>query len=68
MPEPMTDRALVEMALEMRKAQAAYFRDKSRTSLDRAKGLERDFDFAARKHLSGQPTQSNLFDGGRNNG
>ena len=60
----MNEREVIELGVAMRAAQKAYFSDRSTSNLQRAKGAERDFDYAAAKILS-NPAQSDLFAGGR---
>lgn len=49
----MTADQIIRLGIEMRTAQKAYFRDRTRTELLRSKELERRFDQEARNHFEG---------------
>lgn len=56
-----TAREVVELGVQMRTAQKAYFRDRDRTALVRAKDAETAFDMAAARIMA-EPEQPGLFD------
>ncbi|VTT98904.1 unnamed protein product [Gemmataceae bacterium] len=58
----MTDRAFVDLVARMRERQRRYFRDRSATTLDECKALEREVDRAVLER-SGKATPS-MFDDG----
>lgn len=59
-----TAREVVELGVQMRRAQATYFRDRDRTALLAAKQAETAFDMAAARLLAQpeEPAQPGLFD------
>jgi hypothetical protein len=57
----MTADQIIRLGIEMRAAQKAYFRDRSRAELLRSKELERRFDQEARAHFE---VDDPLFAGG----
>lgn len=61
-----TAREVVELGVQMRTAQKAYFRDRDRTALNRAKEAETAFDMAAARIMAEptEPAQPSLFDEG----
>lgn len=63
-----TEREVIELGVQMRRAQQTYFRDRDRTALQAAKRAETAFDLAAAQIVSRptQPAQASLFEEGGN--
>ena len=66
MAKTYTAREVVELGVQMRTAQKAYFRDRDKTALMAAKNAETAFDMAAARIMAEpvQPAQPSLFDDG----
>lgn len=62
-----TAREVVELGVQMRTAQKAYFRDRDKTALMAAKQAETAFDMAAARIMAEpvETAQPGLFDEGR---
>lgn len=66
MVKTYTAREVVELGVQMRTAQKAYFRDRDRTALMAARNAETAFDMAAARIMAQptEPAQPSLFDEG----
>lgn len=61
-----TEREVIELGVQMRRAQQTYFRDRDKTALNAAKRAETAFDMAAAQIIARpvQKAQAELFEDG----